>query len=159
MRKFILQFFDMSLNPYKFLKFAAYLNLNQKERINLAIWADFSARPSDTVLHGLLALHRARPACTRLGPQPHWPNEHGSPWASARLELPRCVHWRHDDGGADERRRGKLKVLIGACVVVDGEDNGLGELDGGWLSVTRGEGGGGAGASQWEQWRLGESYS
>jgi hypothetical protein len=69
------------------------------------------------------------------------------------------MRWRHDDGGADERRRGKLKVLTDACVVVDGEDNGLGELDGGWLSVTRGEGGGSAAASQWEQWRLGESYS
>jgi hypothetical protein len=41
------------------------------------------------------------------------------------------VRWRHDDGGVDKRRKGKLVVITG--VGVDYGGNRLGVLDGDWL--------------------------
>jgi hypothetical protein len=73
--------------------------------------------------------------------------------------VPGGVRWQHNDGGVDERRRGKLGVLTGAHVVVDGEDDGLGELDGGWLPPATEERGGSATTSRWERRCLGESRS
>jgi hypothetical protein len=79
---------------------------------------------------------------------------------TARVTMvPGGVHWQHNDGGMDERCRGKLGVLTGAHVVVDGEDDGLGELDGGWLPPATEERGGSAATSRWERRCLGESRS
>jgi hypothetical protein len=82
MRKFILQFFYLNSNLYKFLKFVAYLNLNWKKLKNRKDnWAD-SRQPSCT--RGTQPLAQ----CSASGPWPlgHSPLLPGSPrhWSRCR---------------------------------------------------------------------------
>jgi hypothetical protein len=67
--------------------------------------------PASTVLHGLLVLHRAWPACTRLGPRPT------ATTAFFLCRLPTAEHWsgswRQEQGGGGRSDSGVYQWRLG----------------------------------------------